>query len=184
MLTFKQFINEDKDSENKVNIIIGKFQPFTLGHMKMVDTLYEQNNLPTYIFSVRRKNPILSDNLTEKIFRELTKDKRKFYDFSFIDRYILSECVKILNQLDLGIALVGVGEDRGNALDKGLQIAYDKRVFYEEDTKIFVLKRDADDISATKLRLAILNDDTDYIKQSMPRSLFKFIPEIKKDLQK
>jgi cytidyltransferase-like protein len=49
----------------KVNIIVGRFQPFTLGHMKVLEQIHKQNGHPIVIFIVRGvkfnpvKNPII-----------------------------------------------------------------------------------------------------------------------------
>lgn len=49
---FEKIINEgltlnytDK-GDNKVNIIAGRFQPFTSGHVKVLEQIHKQNGLP------------------------------------------------------------------------------------------------------------------------------------------
>ena len=53
--------NKNKGSY-PVNIVVGRFQPFTMGHMKIVETLYEKNQLPTVIVSILGINSTRNTN--------------------------------------------------------------------------------------------------------------------------
>ena len=39
-----------------VNMFVGRFQPFTLGHVKVFEKMYKENGLPVVVFLVRGKN--------------------------------------------------------------------------------------------------------------------------------
>ena len=50
------------------------------------------------------------------------------------------------------------------------------------EMEVVEIPRSDEDISATKLRAAILEDDEKQIKELMPKGLLKFVDEIKKEL--
>ena len=82
LLNYAQFVNlksvnlkeglkvpYTKPGKQKVNMIVGRFQPFTEGHVKVFKQIHEQNGLPVVVFTVRGKKP----NLEKSPFDEETQ---------------------------------------------------------------------------------------------------------------
>lgn len=56
-----------EQGKKKVNMFVGRFQPFTLGHVKVFEKMYKENGLPVVVFLVRGKTMILrKDRLMKK----------------------------------------------------------------------------------------------------------------------
>ncbi len=72
------------ENNQKVNIIIGKFQPFNNGHLKMCTRLKKENNLPVFLCVVHPgsdpgyKYPF-SDDLIKKSIGSLTSENNKLF---------------------------------------------------------------------------------------------------------
>jgi cytidyltransferase-like protein len=166
----------------KVNIIVGRFQPFTLGHMKVLEQIHKQNGHPIVIFIVRgvksnfAKNPIDADTQI-RMFGELKKE----YRFLEAMRIIPTAAIDtIFNSLRPAYepVLWGSGTDRL----KSYRYQVDK---YGEDLNalsefdIYEIKRDDEDISATKVRDALTIEDYDTYKKMTPKSIHSFFDELK-----
>ena len=59
----------------QVNLIIGKFSPFTNGHLQLCKDLFEHNGLRTFVVCIRRikTENILSDELLKKMMKATMK---------------------------------------------------------------------------------------------------------------
>jgi cytidyltransferase-like protein len=177
---------EDLESSKKidVNLIIGKFQPLTNGHLKMVDELYETNNLPILIACVRRKDSIIDEETTVKMLSEIIQDDNRIQDFIFVDRLLLGEIFKQASDKFYNVNMIGLGEDRRNDYERQMKYLISNGKLQEEHTLLHILQRTDADISATKVREAIINNNTNYLEQSFPSILHKFIPELQVQLKK
>ena len=49
-------VDHPEQGKKLVNMFVGRFQPFTLGHAKVVETIYKQNGYPVVILLVKAKN--------------------------------------------------------------------------------------------------------------------------------
>jgi hypothetical protein len=72
------------ENNQKVNIVIGKFQPFNNGHLKMCTRLKKENNLPVFLCVVHpRSEPgskyPFSDDLIKKSIGSLTSENNKLF---------------------------------------------------------------------------------------------------------
>jgi len=72
------------ENNQKVNIVIGKFQPFNNGHLKMCTRLKKENNLPVFLCVVHpgsepgSKYPF-SEDLIRKAIGSLTSENNKLF---------------------------------------------------------------------------------------------------------
>jgi nicotinamide mononucleotide adenylyltransferase len=73
-----------KENNEKVNMIIGKFQPFNNGHLKMCSRLKKENNLPVFLCVVHpggdssKKYPF-TDDLIKKSIGALTSENPELF---------------------------------------------------------------------------------------------------------
>ena len=49
-------VKHPEQGKKLVNMFVGRFQPFTLGHAKVVETIHKQNGYPVVILLVKAKN--------------------------------------------------------------------------------------------------------------------------------
>jgi len=166
----------------KVNIIVGRFQPFTLGHIKVLQQIHEKNGHPIVLFVVRgkktnlTKNPIDADTQI-RMFGELKKE------FQFLEamRIIPTAAIDtIFNSLRPAYepVLWGSGTDRLKSYQYQVD-KYSEELNCLEDFGMYEIERDDEDISATKVRNALAIEDYDTYKSMTPNSIHSFFDELK-----
>ena len=80
--------NQTKD----VNLIIGEFQPFNNGHLKLIKKASQNNNLPVVVFVVKSGNKCFIDDETlDKMMRMISNDMSDVIDsVHYVDDNLLS----------------------------------------------------------------------------------------------
>jgi len=203
VLDFKSYINSNNDSQNnifenltfeslslnsivhgtkKVNIFVGRFQPFTLGHIKVLKKLHKANGLDVVILIVRgQKHDFQKRPFSEKIQMQLFKAIKSEYKF-IEDAIIIHNAAPdtIFNALrpKYEPVLWGVGTDRVDSYSKMIN-KYKSELNSIEDFNTYEIKRDDNNISATKVRQAIIDDDEESFKSNTPKSMHKFFKKLK-----
>lgn len=168
--------------KKKVNIVIGRFQCMTLGHLEMSKELLKENGLPTiyvYIRSKSGKNAHFSDSLTQKMMDEVVKKYSHIeHSFSFENAYLPS-IVNELHRIGYEPILVGAGPDRYEDYQKMVQRA---KMETDENFAIYPFKNRFFGVSATIVREFISNDDFKGFKKNTPACIHQFYNEFKKEL--
>lgn len=183
----------------KVNIVVGRFQPFTKGHKRMIELMYRENGLSTVVFYIENKkkdsrHPFSDDIVRETIKRSLNSDLLS--DCFSVKSADIVQIGKMLYEHNYEAVLFGCGSDRENAYKKQIENEkYRNDGHFTENFKLFSIKRNnnisdyangsaADAISATKVRNAIKADDYDSFRSMMSvenntklRSLFDKMKE-------
>lgn len=152
----------------KVNIVVGRFQPFTKGHKKIVKLMHRENGLPTIIFYIENnrkddKHPFSDDTVKETIKQSLHSDL--LADCFSVKSADIVRIGKILYEHNYEAALFGCGSDRENAYKKQIENEkYRNAGYFTENFKLFSIKRNnksnnVDGVSATKARDVIKAND-------------------------
>lgn len=187
----KNFINEGKLDLNytdrglkKVNILVGRFQPPTLGHIKVLEQLYKQNGLPCVVITVvssTGKNQKFNPQLMKRIWNDIKREYSFIEDIretktAFIDQ--------ILNSLrpEYEPVLWGTGTDRLKSYQRFIDI-YGEEANILPEFDIYEIKRTGDNISATKVRNSLKNDDLEEFKSMTPKSEHKYYEKLRSDLK-
>lgn len=146
----------------KVNIIIGRFQPFTKGHYKCVEEAWRVKNLPTIICMIDtpeskldEKHPFTSEMLIDLYGDMFEKDK-------LIEKIVLIKSADIVKIAEVigdkyQVAALTCGTDRVE--DYSRFAKYKEQAHLADDFEIIEVKRSDEDVSATKARQALLDDD-------------------------
>ena len=176
----------------KVNIVIGRFQPFTAGHYVCVETAKKLKGLTTVICmidtpesKVDKRHPFTTDSLLYA-YNEL------FNSDPYIEKVVPvknADIVKIAEELKrygYEIASWTCGTDR---YDTYLNMAtkYHDQAGLADDFEVIEVKRTDEDISATKARSCLLADDKQTFFSMMPRSVKpsdEFFYSLKKQIDK
>lgn len=156
----------------KVNITIGRFQPFHKGHKLMLEEMYKENGLPTVIFYITNtkydKRHPFSDDITEKTIKESLKlDSKLFADCFPVRTANIVHIGEVLYNNNYEAVLFGCGSDRADTYKKQVDNPkYREQGHFTDDFKLFTMKRnessnELDGLSATKVRETIKNDDYD-----------------------
>lgn len=169
----------------KVNIVVGRFQPFTLGHQSIVETLFKENGLPAVVCCISNKkfdsrHPF-PDDLIKTELETCYKSQKFFQDVIFIKSANIVEIGEELKKRNYEAHLWGCGVDRKTSYEK--MVSNPKyTVNFPEDFKVFAISRDdssegIDGISATKVREAIKNNDKESFKKMMPKGSEKMFQD-------
>lgn len=175
-------IYKERGSE-KVNIVVGRFQPFTLGHIKIFETLYKKNRLPVVVLLVRAKNKKIdlsapfNEDLQIELFKVLQKEYSFLRDIFTIKTASISMVLNVLRP-DYEPVLWGAGTDRYLSYKRMIE-RYREEANLLDDFDIFEIKRDDEDISATKVRNALLEDDYITYKKLVPKSMYSYYDKLK-----
>lgn len=189
---FKHWLNEglsvntQEHGDKKVNIFIGRFQPFTLGHGKVLEQLHKENGLPTIVFLIKSKKVQKDDNFKrpfdiglQKSMLEKLKSRYNIEDIIVLDTAAID---KIFNALrpKYEPVLWGAGSDRIKSY--GFQV--NKQQYRDElnvlpDFSLYEIKRLGKNISATQVRNAILLGQEAEFKKLVPKELHDLYNQLK-----
>ena len=169
----------------KVNIIIGRFQPITLGHMKIVEQMYNENNLPTIFCMVSNKkfdskHPFSDDIISEELDIIMKNDKQ-VAGYIWITNADIVKCGEKLHEAGYEPLLWGCGTDRYDSYKKQAD-KYKEKAGLLPEFDVFEVKRTDDDISATKVRNAIKENDINTFNKMMPKGTDKLFDQMKNAL--
>jgi len=188
-LNFNQFINLNKinltealnvpytnPGKQRVNIIVGRFQPFTLGHAKVFKQIHDQNGLPVVVFTVRGKKPDpekspFSEELQQAMFAKMQKE----YPFLEAMYVVPSAAIDILFSVlrpTYEPVLWGFGTDRKKQYEFMIhKPEYREQLGVDPEFNGYEIKRADEDISASKVREALKLDDKRTFEKMTPKSM-------------
>lgn len=185
-------IDHPEQGKEKVNMFVGRFQPFTLGHAKVLETIHKQNNLPVVVFLVKaakaQKDDAVKRPYDTDTQIEMFNAVKKQYPFLKEIFVIPTAGIDVMfNQMrpKYEPVLWGTGTDRFKTY--GYQVNNDK---YRDELGVlpefglYEIQRGDDDISATKVREALLDDDKKAYEKMVPKALHSMFGELKSKLEK
>ena len=171
VIGFKKYLNE---REHSVGIFVGRFQPLTKAHTDIINLIATEND-KGIIYIVKGKNTS-ADKKTNPFDIDIQKKLLEAVIPSNITIEILPSAffVDELNKLDDIIFNVYAGTDRVAGYKKFSQYMEDGRILNVRE-----IKRSDEDISATKVRLSIIEDDYDTFKTLTDVRIHKYYDELK-----
>ena len=178
--------------EKLVNMFVGRFQPFTLGHAKVLETIHKQNGHPVVIFLIKAKTKKKEDAFSRPYDEEtqiemLNKLKAK-YPIEKVYVLPTAGIDHIFNAMRADgyePVLWGTGTDRLKTYSHQV----DKPVYREDlgvrtDFGLFEIPRTGKNISATQVRNAMLDGDEKLFKKLTPKEIHGMYDELKAKLEK
>lgn len=175
-----------------VNIFVGRFQPFTLGHAKVLESLHKQNGFPVIVFLVKSKTAKKEDAMKrpydEATQMQMFKMVQREYNFLKDIRVIPFAAIDtIFNEIrpEYEPVLWGTGTDRLAAYaGQAMKDSYREQLNVLPEFGMHEIKRGDDDISATKVRQSMLDDNMSEFKRMVPKSLHPMYAELKDKLER
>lgn len=154
----------------KVNLMIGRFQPFTKGHLKCVEYAYEKLSIPTVIAMINTpdnkvdsKHPFPT-SLLLPIYENLFKDNKMVEKIITVKNADIVSIGEQLYNMGYEISSWTCGTDRIDSYKK-MADKYKDRAHLSDDFQMLEIKRSDEDISATAARKALIdNDRTEFYK--------------------
>lgn len=172
--TYLVFINKEYYMEH-VNIIIGRFQPITNGHVRCAEYALSKTGCKSVLLmidtqsgKVDERHPFPSSMLLP-IYKDLFKRSSLILDILLVKNADIVKAAEICKQHGYIIQSWSCGTDRFDSYSK-MAAKYSDQAGLPADFKVIEIKRTDEDESATALRTALLNDDKE--------TFFKMFPSI------
>lgn len=164
-----------------VNVIVGRFQPLSLGHFQMGKDLVAENGAPVvyvYIRSKSGENSQFSDSLTDSYMSDLVKKHSHVEDAYAMTGSFIPVVIMELQRRGYEPLLIGAGPDRYNTYNGMV-----KRMKNIETIPGFAIHELPTRItSATEVREAIKKDDESKFKKLTPAFMHKYYKEMQEEL--
>ena len=162
-----------------VNIFVGRFQPFTLGHVKVFEKMYKENGLPVVVFLVRGGKPDpekrpFDEGVQQAMFAKMAK-QYPFLETAIVVPNGAIDTLYSHARPAYEPIMWGYGTDRKKAYDSMInKQSYRDQLDVAPEFKGYEIFRTDDNISASKVRNALKIDDEKTFKKMTPKSIHKF----------
>ena len=160
--------------DTDVNLVIGKFHPFNMGHYKLIKKAHSHNKLPVCIFVVPHRNGFIEGESMKKIMDLISHDlSEEVISVDFIEDDLLSS---VLDKIDpkYNPKTLTVGEKRGDNYKLQAK-ALKKRKRLPED---FQLQIAPEWLSSDMVNKSISDKDYLGFKKHTPKSIHPLWDEI------
>jgi len=162
-----------------VNMFVGRFQPFTLGHVKVFEKMYKENGLPVVVYMVRGKKKDLEkspfdEDTQQAMFAKMQK-QYPFLEASFVVPNGAIDTMFAAARPTYEPMMWGYGTDRKKSYGSMItKQSYRDDLGVDPSFKGYEIPRTGENISASKVRQALKIDDEKTFKQLTPKSIHKF----------
>ena len=184
----KKPLTEKEGDEKKlkdVNLLVGRFQPFHNGHLKMAKFLKEKNDLPSVVVVVypghnkSGKSPF-NEEMIKKYMDGVVRDEKEIEDYIIVQRGLIGSA--IVKLLDKGYKpnLIGAGEDRIEDYTK--QMDYIKKSDIGDQMQDLKLVQTPRATSATEVRQSIKDEDYQKFRKLVPSAVEKMYTALKSEM--
>lgn len=168
----------------KVNIIIGRFQPFTLGHLKCAQEAQRKLGVKSVLLVINTvkqdvRHPFLTKQI-EKILDKMCKEEPTLTGYVLVKNADIVKNVEILREAGYEPVSWTCGTDRYSQYENMVK-KYGKDIDLDDNFEVIEVKRGDEDISATAVRQALRNNDEDTYTSLVPnawRRQFVFLRDI------
>ncbi len=168
-----------KKGKKPVNMFVGRFQPFTLGHVKVFEKMYKENGLPVVVFLVRGKNNDpekrpFDEEMQQAMFAKMAK-QYPFLETAIVVPNGAIDTMFAAARPAYEPMMWGYGTDRKKSYGAMInKQSYRDQLGVDPQFKGYEIFRTDDNISASKVRNAIKIDDEKTFKKMTPKSIHKF----------
>ena len=184
-----QLVEKAPEDPKAVNVLIGRFQPFHSGHLKMAKKLKEKNNLPSFVVVVlpghnkSGKSPF-DERIVKQYMEAVVKDNPEdLVDYMIVDRGLVGSIINKLVMMGLEPHLIAAGDDRKDYYEK--QIEYIKRSdLIDNLPKDFGLEVTPRFTSATEVRDKLKSEDFAALKKLLPKSVLNLYTLLSAEMPK
>ena len=181
--------SKPKKGKKKVNIIVGRFQPFHNGHLKMAEFIHKKNKLPVVVVAVHPghnrsgKSPF-SKRIIDSTLINLGRDTEGIImDHVFVKQGYIEDIINSLRP-EYEPIIWGAGEDRINSYQKQAEYNFKRDNELNVDKDRFEIVETPRVMSASNARELIITDNFKEFKKLVPRSIASQWILLKKELEK
>lgn len=171
------------------NVTLGRFQPFTKGHLQMLKDGYDKNGYPAVVFMISNKKFDSKHPFSDELIAKEMDIIKKHYNFLEVTVPATSaDIAKIGQKLDeLGYEahLWLCGDDREAQYKRQAENPkYRELGKFPDDFTTYTGSGRTEGVSGTAVREAIMNDDITKIKMLMPNGTSELFDEFKNEITK
>lgn len=164
----------------KVNILLSRFQPFTLGHLKCCTKVYKQRGIRTVLCVIdntkpEEKNPFTTKTIWKGL-KNIVKNYEEIIDIVLIKSVDILKIGQAIGAKGYEIVSWCCGSDRFSDYSKMCKK-------YTPSVEVIEIKRDESSISSTQVRSAIEKDKEDIFKELTPKEIHKSYERFKSSLE-
>lgn len=157
----------------QVNILVGRFQPITKGHIKCIQYVWDKFHIPTVLCMINtpdtkvdERHPFPS-SLLMPLYEELFKGDKRICDIVLVKNADIVAISTDLKGRGYDIQSWTCGTDRYDAYSK-MADRYGEQAGLPDGFEVIEIKRSDADESATKLRSYLLAGDRDRFMKMSP----------------
>lgn len=173
----------------RINIIIGRFQPFTLGHLKCAQEAQKKLGVKTVLMVINTvkqdgRHPFLTRQI-DKILDKMCKEESSLAGYVLVKNANIVDNIEILREAGYEPISWTCGTDRFDAYNTMVK-KYGDDINLDKNFKMIEVKREDEDISATAVRKALRDNDEDTYTKLVPdvwKKQFAFLREIIMDVK-
>jgi len=173
-----------KENSKKVAVFLGRFQPLTKAHVEIIRKIEKAEKLPVVVFIVKgkktsqnkEKNPFPLDIQIE-LFKKVFGNK---VEVKTIPTGFIGDIINTLRQEGKEPLVLYCGSDRVKGYEGQLKRYED--IFFA-NIKVKEVPRTNEDISATKVRNALKNNDFETFKKNTDKAIWNEFEKLKKYIQ-
>jgi hypothetical protein len=174
-----KIINEESQASN---IVIGKFQPFNNGHLKMCTRVKKENKLPVFLCVVHpgttsKKYPFSKDLIKKSVSSLVSENPDLFSGYCFIESPLLEDALSKAGE-KVNVAAICVGEPGFE--DMVLQREWVRKKYDTGEKGIEIFKTPIWS-NNSDIRDAVTNSDFQTFKSKVPKSISLLFSEYERE---
>jgi len=185
MKSFSEYLTEamavdavnTNPGQKEVVVLQGRFQPPTAGHLKAIKAAYSKYHLPIIIVMIKgsKSNVQFDNKIQEALFKKMLKGIP--YQIIELTNGFIGEWIDYLRNKNMEPKALFTGSDRKKSYEGQINRYKEK---WNLSLKVEEIARTDEDISATKVRKALADDDFNTFKKMMDKSVWKDFDTLKK----
>lgn len=175
-------------SGRKVNIIVGRFQPFHNGHLSMAKDLFDMNGFPCVVVVVhpghnKSGNSPFQVSTIKTVLNNLPEETEGLVkDYCFIKRGFIYDAIEKVRELGYEPILWGAGKDRIEDYKKQLELNFKKNNELKLSDNFQLVQTDRYG-SGTEVRKALSDDSFGKFKGLVPKSVLGAYNLLRTDIE-
>ncbi len=194
--SFSEYVNQSPETmflgeestprkkNNKVNVLIGRFQPFHNGYIKSIEKLYEKNGLKTVLVCQYKKNS--SNPFSEKTIRVLLEKAQQEFpdmieDIKIVDSISIQN---IMSEIVPEYSPILWASNKNRINDYALQFEYIKKKnnLFRIDSDFKLIKLDST-LDSNEILDIIDREQYSEFKKLVPKSIYSEFFNLCKELE-
>ena len=170
-------------NENSVNIMVGRFQPFTLGHLKCLKGIKNALGVPTLLCVIPGngddKHPFMGDVQDEMYERLKEANPDLIADVAYVKNAFIETWVIAAKERGLEPVSWTCGNDRIGAY-RSMVEKHGQKYGLSPEFQVYLVDRGDDNISATSVRESLLSGNKAKFMAEMPECLHDMYDEMRR----